>query len=64
MLACYPQAFRRENEEEIIGVLLSTAQEGQQRFGLAESFDLIRGAVRMRLRPAHGRPGACSPRSG
>jgi hypothetical protein len=55
LLACYPRAFRRENADEIIGVLLATASEGQQRVGLAESADLIRGALRMRLRPA-GRP--------
>lgn len=55
LLACYPRAFRRENADEIIGVLLATAAPDQRRVGLAESTDLIRGAVRMRLRPA-GRP--------
>jgi hypothetical protein len=55
LLACYPRAFRRENADEIIGVLLATASEDQRRVGLAESADLIRGALRMRLRPA-GRP--------
>jgi hypothetical protein len=29
VLACYPKAFRRESEEEILAVLLATAQEGQ-----------------------------------
>ena len=47
VLACYPKAFRRESGEEILGVLLATAREGQQRVGLAESADLIRGAMRM-----------------
>jgi len=47
MLACYPKAFRRESEDEILAVLLATAGEGQRRVGLAESADLIRGAVRM-----------------
>jgi hypothetical protein len=55
LLALYPREFRRENADEIIGVLLTTAAEGQRRVGLAESADLIRGALRMRLRPA-GRP--------
>jgi membrane-bound metal-dependent hydrolase YbcI (DUF457 family) len=55
LLACYPRAFRRQNADEIIGVLLATAAEDQRRVGLAESADLIRGALRMRLRPA-GRP--------
>jgi hypothetical protein len=47
VLACYPKAFRRESEEEILAVLLATAAEGQRRVGLAESADLLMGAVRM-----------------
>ena len=47
VLACYPRAFRRENEDEVLAVLMSTAHEGQRRPGLAESADLIRGAMRM-----------------
>jgi len=56
VLACYPKAFRQENEEEILGVLMDTAEEGQQRVGLAEAAALVRGALRMRLRPGPGRP--------
>jgi hypothetical protein len=56
VLACYPKAFRQENEEEILGVLMDTADEGQQRVGLAEAAALIRGALRMRLRPGPSRP--------
>ncbi|MGO9160150.1 MAG: hypothetical protein ACLP7J_05460 [Streptosporangiaceae bacterium] len=52
VLACYPKAFRQESGEEILSVLLSSAQQGQRRVGLAESAALIRGALRMRLRPA------------
>ena len=55
LLACYPRAFRRENSEEILAVLLACAQDGQRRPGFAASADLIRGAVRMRLRLA-GQP--------
>ena len=55
VLACYPKAFRQENEEEILAVLLASAEEGQRRVGLAESAALVRGALRMRLRP-FGRP--------
>ena len=47
VLASYPQAFRRESEEEVLAVLLATAHEGQRRVGLAEAADLLRGAVRM-----------------
>ncbi len=49
LLACYPRSFRRDNEEEVLAVLLATAHDGQERPGLAESADLIRGAVRMHL---------------
>jgi hypothetical protein len=56
LLACYPRAYRRENEEEILAVLLACARDGQQRPGLAESADLIKGAVRMRLWPASRPP--------
>jgi hypothetical protein len=56
LLACYPRAFRRENEEEILAVLLACAQEGQQRPGLAASADLMKGAMRAWLRPAPGQP--------
>jgi hypothetical protein len=55
LLAWYPAAFRQESEEEILVVLLDTARDGQRRVGLAEAADLIRGALRMRLRPP-GRP--------
>jgi hypothetical protein len=57
LLACYPREFRRENEEEILGVLLSSAADGQRRVGVAEAADLIRGALRARLRL----PRACPP---
>ena len=49
LLACYPRSFRRDSEEEVLAVLLATAHDGQGRPGLAESADLIRGAVRMHL---------------
>ena len=49
LVACYPRSFRRENEEEIVAVLLATAPDEQRRPGIAESADLIRGAVKMRM---------------
>jgi len=52
LLAWYPRSFRRDSEDEIVAVLLATAEEGQQRVSLTEAADLIRGALRMRLRPA------------
>ena len=52
LLAWYPREFRRENGQEILAVLMAGARDGQRRPGLAESADLIRGGVRMRLRPS------------
>jgi len=52
LLAWYPRSFRRDSEDEIVAVLLATAEEDQQRVRLTEAADLIRGALRMRLRPA------------
>jgi hypothetical protein len=49
VLACYPKAFRRESGDEILAVLLAGSDEGQRRIGLAESADLIMGALRMHL---------------
>jgi hypothetical protein len=56
ILAWYPRSFRRDNEDEILAVLLDTATEGQVRVGLPEAWDLIRGGLRMRLWPAAPRP--------
>jgi hypothetical protein len=50
LLAFYPKAFRREHEEEILAVLMAAAADGQQRPRPAESADLLRNAIVMRLR--------------
>jgi hypothetical protein len=50
LLAFYPKAFRREHEQEILSVLMAAAAEGQKSPRLAESADLIRSAILMRLR--------------
>lgn len=49
LIACFPKSFRAESEEEILAVLLATAADGQRRPGLAESADLVKGALRMRM---------------
>jgi hypothetical protein len=51
LLAWYPRAFRREHGQEILAVLLACAPPGRRRPGLAESVDLIRSALWLRLRP-------------
>lgn len=53
LLAWYPRSFRRDNEEEVLTVLLATAGKGQRRPGVAESADLVKGALRMRLGLSH-----------
>jgi len=54
LLALYPAEHRRAHQDEMLGVLMTGARAGQRRPGLAESADLIRGALRIRLRPAPG----------
>jgi hypothetical protein len=56
LLAWYPRWFRRENEDEILAVLMACAQEGQTRPSLEAGVDLLKGAARMRLRPMPGQP--------
>jgi hypothetical protein len=51
LLACYPRAFRREHEQEILSVLMAGAGDAQQRPRLGEAADLIRSAIWFRLRP-------------
>jgi hypothetical protein len=50
LLVCYPAAFRREHEAEILSVLMAGAAEGQRWPRLAEAADLVRSAIYMRLR--------------
>jgi hypothetical protein len=49
LLACYPAAFRREHEQEIVTVLMASAEQGQRWPRLAETADLLRSATHMRL---------------
>jgi len=52
LLAWYPREFRREHGPEILAVLMADAPDGQCRPGLAQSADLIRCGLWMRLRPS------------
>lgn len=57
LLALYPAEHRRAHEEEMLGVLMAGARAGQRSPGLAESANLIWGALRIGLRPgSHGSP--------
>ena len=51
LLAWYPRTFRREHEQEVLSVLMARAGERQRRPGLADSADLIRSSIWMRVRP-------------
>jgi hypothetical protein len=50
LLACYPRAFRRDHEEEMLMVLLACAGAGRRRPGVADSANLL--GLWVRLRPA------------
>jgi hypothetical protein len=50
-LRCYPRAFRREHEAEMLTVLMSGAANRQRRPRAAERIDLLTGAIATRLRP-------------
>jgi hypothetical protein len=50
LLACYPRRFRDEHGEELLGVLLASARDGQHRPALLECADLVRNGLEMRLR--------------
>jgi hypothetical protein len=56
LLACYPAAFRREHEQEILSVLMAGAAEGQRRPRLAEFADLVMAALSLRLREITRQP--------
>ena len=58
LLAFYPRSFRAGNSEEILAVLLDCAQDGQTRPGPGATADLLKGALRMRLRPSGTPPRA------
>jgi hypothetical protein len=51
LLACYPAACRREHGDELVSVLIAGADDGRWRTGVAESLDLVRAGLWMRLRP-------------
>ncbi len=59
LLTWYPRRYRREHEQEILAVLMASAGDGQRRPGLADSMNVLRSAMGMRLRPGAPR----SPRT-
>lgn len=60
LLACYPADHRAEHADEMLDVLLAGARPGQARPSIADTADLLYGAVRIRVRRA-ARGGTGSP---
>jgi hypothetical protein len=52
LLRWYPAGHRARHADEMLGVLMTGAGSGRHRPGLADSADLITGALRIRLRAA------------
>jgi hypothetical protein len=50
LLSLYPRAFRRDHEQEMLGVLLDGAPDGASRPRLGEWLNLMRGALVMYVR--------------
>jgi hypothetical protein len=51
LLRWFPREHRERHGEEMVGVLLAAAPSGRDRPSAAETADLLRTAVRLRLRP-------------
>lgn len=59
LLGCYPARHRGEHAEEMLGVLMADARDGQRRPGLADTANLLWGSLLIRLRP--GATGTADP---
>ncbi|MGC4747824.1 hypothetical protein ACLQ28_19520 [Micromonospora sp. DT201] len=55
LLACYPRAYRRQYEDEMIGVLLDDATPGQRRPARRDVLALLGGAFRAHVRQVGAR---------
>ncbi|MEU7802216.1 hypothetical protein AB0B10_23390 [Micromonospora arborensis] len=55
LLACYPRAYRRQYEDEMIGVLLDDATPGQRRPTTRDVLALLGGAFRAHVRQVGAR---------
>lgn len=49
LLFAYPDSYRRQRGEELLGTLLDTARPGQRRPTVADAADLVLGGLRQRL---------------
>ena len=49
LLIAYPDSYRRQRGDELLGTLLDTARPGQRRPTVADATDLVLGGLRQRL---------------
>ena len=49
LLFAYPDSYRRQRGDELLGTLLDTARPGQRRPSVADAADLVLGGLRQRL---------------
>jgi hypothetical protein len=54
LLRLYPREFRARRAEEMLGVLMASAAEGQSRPARGDVSDVVRGSLAMRLRGPRG----------
>jgi len=54
LLRLYPREFRARRAEEMLGVLMASAGEGQSRPARSDVGDVVRGSLVMRLRGPRG----------
>jgi hypothetical protein len=54
LLRLYPREFRARRAEEMLGVLMASAAEGQSRPARSDVSDVVRGSLVMRLRGPRG----------
>ncbi|UBU10762.1 hypothetical protein [Nonomuraea gerenzanensis] len=52
LLAAYPKEHRARHEEEMVAVLLASAEPGRRRPSLGDAYDVLRGGLAIRLRHA------------
>jgi threonine/homoserine/homoserine lactone efflux protein len=57
----FPPEWRAQHEDALIGTLLDTAEPGRDSIPLAETVDLVRGALVVRARALHVRLAATAP---
>jgi hypothetical protein len=53
LLLAYPRAYRQANGQEMLGVLMASARDGQRRPGLGDAANLVQFGLLARVRTGH-----------